>query len=475
MKTEKKRRRLWVVSGLLLFMAVLLLTPWSRAGAVEPQVSAGALHTVGLKSDGTVVAVGDNTYGQIDVTGTGWTDIVAVSAGDYHNVGLKSDGTVVAVGYNAYGQRDVTGTGWTDIVAVSAGALHTAGLKSDGTVVAVGDNAYGQTDVTGTGWTDIVAVSAGETHTVGLKSDGTVVAVGANGSGQRDVTGTGWTDIVAVSASSYHTVGLKSDGTVVAVGFNNWGQMDIGSWTDIVAVSAGSYHTVGLKSDGTVVAVGDNTQGQMDVTGTGWTDIVAVSAGSYHTVGLKSDGTVVAAGWNVFGQTDIDSWSLGTLVRGAQGTEVFLRGSGFGSKKGKVLVGKVKPKIVFWSDSTIVFEMDKVLATGDYSVTVTAKGKGAMPMVYGKSFTMKAPEVRFVSPNQGVSGDAILLTGKYFGSVQGKIFLGKKPCTVLSWYMDADTGESLAVFAVPKKLTSGNYGLRLVNKTGTGRSAFVRQ
>ena len=66
-----------------------------------------ASHTVGLKSDGTVVAVGLNNYGQCDVEG--WTDIVAVSAGARHTVGLKSDGTVVAVGYKFSGQCDVEG------------------------------------------------------------------------------------------------------------------------------------------------------------------------------------------------------------------------------------------------------------------------------------------------------------------------------------------------------------------------------
>ncbi|RED52826.1 Regulator of Chromosome Condensation (RCC1) repeat protein [Cohnella lupini] len=32
-------------------------------------IAAGRRHTVGLKSDGTVVAVGDNEYGQCDVSG----------------------------------------------------------------------------------------------------------------------------------------------------------------------------------------------------------------------------------------------------------------------------------------------------------------------------------------------------------------------------------------------------------------------
>ena len=57
---------------------------------------AGYDYTVGLRSDGTVVAVGDNGYGQCDVGA--WTGIVQVAAGGYHTVGLKSDGTVVAVG-----------------------------------------------------------------------------------------------------------------------------------------------------------------------------------------------------------------------------------------------------------------------------------------------------------------------------------------------------------------------------------------
>ncbi|MCK4843449.1 MAG: chromosome condensation regulator, partial [Dehalococcoidia bacterium] len=37
------------------------------------QVAADGDHTVGVKSDGTVVAVGDNYYGQCDVGG--WTNI----------------------------------------------------------------------------------------------------------------------------------------------------------------------------------------------------------------------------------------------------------------------------------------------------------------------------------------------------------------------------------------------------------------
>ena len=64
-------------------------------------------HTVGLKSDGTVVSTGNNEFGQCDVSS--WTDTVSVSAGAGHTIGLKSDGTVVAVGYIDDGSCAVSG------------------------------------------------------------------------------------------------------------------------------------------------------------------------------------------------------------------------------------------------------------------------------------------------------------------------------------------------------------------------------
>ena len=271
---------------------------WEQV-ADRDTISAGVYHTVGLKADGTVVAVGRNQDGQCNVSG--WTDIIAISAGNFHTVGLKADGTLVAVGWNDYDQCDVTG--WTDIIAISAGGNHTVGLKADGTVVAEGWNNHNQCNVTG--WMDIVAISAGNHHTVGLKADGTVVAVGSNLYGQLNVTG--WTDIVAISAGDDHTVGLKADGTLVAVGYSDDGRCNVTGWTDIIAISAGGRHTVGLKADGTVVAVGRNQDGQCDVTG--WRNIVAISAGDDHTVGLKADDTVVAVGYNSDGQCDVTGWT----------------------------------------------------------------------------------------------------------------------------------------------------------------------
>ena len=263
-------------------------------------VSSSKNHTVGLKSDGTVIAVGSNGYAKSAVED--WSNKVSVSAGVDHTVGLNSNGTVIAIGSNDFGQRE-TGN-WKNIFSVSAGSYHTVGLKSDGTVVAVGNNDLGQCDVGN--WTDIHIISSGNKHTVGLKSDGTVKAVGNNGFGQCDVSD--WTDMMAVSSGENHTVGLKFDGTVFAVGDNDLGQCNVTDWSNIIVIYAGGNHTVGLKSDGTVVAVGENNDGQCDVSD--WTDIVAISAGLYNTLGVKSDGTVVAVGNNNFGCCDVSKWKL---------------------------------------------------------------------------------------------------------------------------------------------------------------------
>jgi alpha-tubulin suppressor-like RCC1 family protein len=311
-------------------------------------VAAGNLHTVGVRTDGTLWAWGYNALGQLgDGTTTNRStpvrvgldsDWASVAVGSYHTVGVKNDGTLWAWGYNASGQLgDGTGTSTLtpsqvgtakDWASVSAGDSHTVGVKTDGTLWAWGANSYGQlgdgtttnrlTPVqVGTGW---ASVSAGRSYTVGVKSDGTLWAWGANSHGQlgdasttnrstpvRVGTGTGWT---AVAAGGFHTVGVKSDGTLWAWGANGHGQLGDGTTTDRSvparvgtdagwkSVAAGYYHTAGVKSDGTLWAWGANSYGQLGDgtttdrsaparvgTDTGWT---SVATGNLHTVALRS-------------------------------------------------------------------------------------------------------------------------------------------------------------------------------------------
>lgn len=154
-------------------------------------IATGWRHTVGLDENGEIWITGYGSSSQrqqIEEDKNMWTDIIAIVAGggssdDFgsgHTVGLRADGTVVAVGDNTYGQCNVTGEKWKNIVAIAAGDWHTVGLRADGTVVSTKPNStsfyLGACDVDD--WENIVAISAGCGTTIGLKADGTTVAVG---------------------------------------------------------------------------------------------------------------------------------------------------------------------------------------------------------------------------------------------------------------------------------------------------------
>lgn len=147
------------------------------------QIEAG-VDPMGVKSDGTVVVWDWNWDDSIDDI-KGWTGIKSISSSWNHIAALKSDGTVVACGNNEFGQCNVEE--WNDIVAVSAGCEFTIGLKSDGTVVFCGSDKEGTIDVSN--WTDIEEIDAGFHHCAGLKSDGTVVCSGQNYQGQCNTDG----------------------------------------------------------------------------------------------------------------------------------------------------------------------------------------------------------------------------------------------------------------------------------------------
>jgi alpha-tubulin suppressor-like RCC1 family protein len=356
---------LFLSRGLAALIALVCLTATpTLASAVTPMVVAGIAHTVALKSDGTVVAWGNNSYGQLgDGTTTdrwspvavqGLVGVVAVSAGWYHTVAVRSDGTVVAWGNNTSGQlgdgtqinrsSPVAVPGLTGVATVSAGASHTMALKSDGTVMAWGANSLGQlgdgtttarsSPVQVAGLTGMVAVAAGENHSLAIKSGGSVWAWGNNSVGQLgDGTTTartspeqllGLSSVAAIAAGSQYSIALKLDSSVWAWGINFYGQLGDGTTTNrsipvavqgltgVIAVAAQSDNTMALKSGGTVMAWGSNGSGQLgDGTTTsrsipvavpGITGAVAVAAGVAYAAALKSDGTVVAWGNNSNGQ-----------------------------------------------------------------------------------------------------------------------------------------------------------------------------
>jgi hypothetical protein len=191
--------------------------------------------------------VGNNEIGQCNVGD--WTDIVEVAVGWGHTVGLRADGTVVAVGDNDYGQCKISG--WTDIEQVSvgdyystiaAGYGHTVGVKVDGTVVAGGLNDEGQCNTYG--WTDIVEVAAGSYHTVGLRTDRTVLAAGAEVELAKWNLGSPALDLT-ISSAVGGGVTQPGEGT-----FNYYP----GRRLNLIARPEGGYHFVGWTGDTDTVA-----------------------------------------------------------------------------------------------------------------------------------------------------------------------------------------------------------------------------
>ncbi|MCL2175350.1 MAG: hypothetical protein FWB73_04815 [Treponema sp.] len=298
------------------------------------QVSAGSLHTVAIKTDGTLWAWGDNRYGQLG-DGTSGIDsndhsanknipvligsgYASVSAGDSHTVAIKTDGTLWAWGANSSGQLgDGTwyeskntpvqiGTGYA---SVSAGDDHTVAIKTDGTLWAWGMNNYGQLgDGTNTYYND---------------GYGNYINNDRNAPVQ---IGTGY---ASVSAGSDHTVAIKTDGSLWAWGRNNYGQLGDGTngyldennnyinnnkntpvqiGNGYASVSAGDNYTVAIKTDGSLWAWGWNYNGELgDGTNVHKNTPVQIGNGystlsaSNHTVAIKTDGSLWAWGWN-YGQ-----------------------------------------------------------------------------------------------------------------------------------------------------------------------------
>jgi alpha-tubulin suppressor-like RCC1 family protein len=237
-------------------------------------VAGGDEHSLALASDGSVWAWGVNANGELGTgrattTGCMCSDvpvrsavpsgIVAISGGGRHSLALRSDGTVWAWGENSFGQlgdgtmteRDapVEVPGLGNVTAISAGFEHSLALTSDGVVYAWGRNTFGQlgdgttqqseVPIAVSNLSDLIAVRGGGQFSLALRGDGTVWTWGDNNEGQLGddsltnspvpVEVTGLENVVAVGVGHQHGLALDRAGTLWAWGENEAGELGNGT------------------------------------------------------------------------------------------------------------------------------------------------------------------------------------------------------------------------------------------------------
>ena len=84
-------------------------------------IAAGGGHMLVLKTNGAVVAWGDNNQGQTTVPLAAKSGVVAIAAGFLHSVALKSDGSIVVWGTREEWDESKVPVGFPPALAVAAG------------------------------------------------------------------------------------------------------------------------------------------------------------------------------------------------------------------------------------------------------------------------------------------------------------------------------------------------------------------
>jgi hypothetical protein len=252
--------------------------PATLSDANTAAISAKGNTSLALLKSGSVVQWGSGNAPVL-------TGITAIAAGVNHALALKSDNTLAAWGDDTYGQANVNTI--TAVKAIAAGEKHSTILHTNGTVTTIGDTTFDQTIVPFL--TSITAIAAGYDHSLALSSTGTVTAWGRNDSNQCDVPSAALTNVIAIAAGAYHSLALKNDGTLLAWGWDSAGQSTVPpTLTDVKAVAAGYAFSLALKNDGTLFAWGDSTDQQLTIPAEA-ASITHIAAGDSHVLVLKND------------------------------------------------------------------------------------------------------------------------------------------------------------------------------------------
>ena len=169
-----------------------------------------------------------------------------------------------------------------------------------------------------------------------------------------------------------------------------------------------------------------------------------------------------------------------SATEGTYGTEITYEGapSGFGDKKGKVYIDNLKQKVISWSNTSVKVIVKKVkdlLTDTPFNVSIQWKPKGSKTtntIDLPGAFTLKKPELSEATYS-GSPEQEITITGMWFGTKKGKVYVNQQKCKVTEWRMDPETGVSTLKFVVNKKLFAATYGLEVENKIGRAAAIFT--
>lgn len=354
-------KRFYFCAVMIALALALLLAHDKSSLAATPQISCGVMHSLFLRSDGTVWAWGHNGGAELGInTGSPYyrknpiqvpiRDVIAIAAGYQHNL------AIVASTHNNMTFKEVWGWGgnWfrqvedsydesVDIIQppkkvsddwhadeIACGYGHSLGLDYDQIYDMTGTQLIDLNKIRGWGLSDYGQAGYGDTEICLDYGDGyEYCAYVVDMPVPPEIPYEG--SAIALAAGIYHSLALLQDtGYVIAWGANWYGQLGNGTNTvmqeepvfvsdsngdrfdDVVAIAAGYYHSLALKSDGTVWAWGNNSYGELGngttnssnipVQVSGLSNVIAIAAGGFHSLAVKSNGTVWAWGNNDNGQ-----------------------------------------------------------------------------------------------------------------------------------------------------------------------------
>lgn len=242
-------------SGLLCGLLLLLASGISlqQASAVPTSVvsTEEGNSPLSLSSSSSIAPRQPASPPRLQLVGARWKKVLA---GERFTVGVRTDGTVAAWGDNSLGQTNVP----LDLYGaqdIAVGRAHTLCLLTDGTIRAFGWNKDGQTNVPKALRTPATVsfMGAGYSHSVVVLYNGTVVSWGSNSAGQRNapkggIGGGG--DARDFKVGWFHNIAYLRNNTLLCWGSNIYKQCQIPKFAQppladaVIRMTAGAYFSL---------------------------------------------------------------------------------------------------------------------------------------------------------------------------------------------------------------------------------------